>query len=530
MTETPLDPALAPAPARKKVFTTITAEPGQYKGRLLPIIIGTAMFMATLTATVIANALPSIAHDLHQSPITLNMAITVYLLSNAVFLPISGWAADRFGARTVFASAMVLYMFSSVLCGFSHTLWQLIGARALQGVAGAMMMPVGRLVLLRSVAKSDLVRAMSYLTMPSMLGPVVGPPIGGFIVTYFHWSWIFFINVPIGLISLALVLTFIPNIRDEVKRPLDWKGFILTGLGLAGLIYGLQNVGRDALPVWLVAGLLLGGAACMTTYIYHERNAKTTAMLDLDLFRTKTFTTSIIGGLFPRLMIGATPFLLALLLQVGFGMSAFAAGMLTFTSAAGALLMKVAAQPIIRWFGFKRVLIGNAFIVSATFMAYAFFTKTTPHVVMIGILLTGGFFRSLGFTALQSLTFADVPQERMSRATVMMSMSQPLAQSVGIAAAATMVHTFSLMNGDGAQIQAHSITPAFLILGLTSLTALFWYVPLPRNVAEEVSGYVGKKRWEREAEAEAAAEAAAAGDETETMAPLAPEPIGARPA
>jgi MFS family permease len=192
--------------------------------------------------------------------------------------------------------------------------------------------------------------------------------------------------------------------------------------------------------------------------------------------------------------------------------------------------MKIAAQPIIRLFGFKRVLIGNAFIVSGTFMAYAFFTKTTPHILMIAILLTGGFFRSLGFTALQSLTFADVPQERMSRASVMMSMSQPLAQSIGIAAAATMVHTFSLMNGDGAQVQAHSITPAFLILGLTSLTALFWYIPLPKNVAEEVSGHVGKKRWQREAEAEAAAEVAAAGDETETMTPAPREPVGARPA
>ena len=521
MTETPLDESLianAPAP-RKKIFTTITAEPGQYKGRLLPIIIGIAMFMATLTATVIANALPSIARDLHQSPLTLNMAITVYLLTNACFLPISGWAADRFGARTVFASAMVLYMFSSVLCGFSHTLWQLVASRALQGVAGAMMMPVGRLVLLKSVAKSDLVRAMSYLTMPSMLGPVVGPPIGGFIVTYFHWSWIFFINVPVGIISLFLVLTFIPNIKEDVKTDLDWKGFLLTGLGLAGLIYGFENVGRGFLPNWAVAAMLLGGAAAMTIYVYHEKRS-TNAMLDLDLFRNTTFTTSIVGGLFPRLMIGATPFLLALLLQVGFGMSAFAAGMLTFTSAAGALLMKVAAQPIIRWFGFKQVLIGNAFIVAATFMAYAFFTPTTPHSLMIFILLTGGFFRSLGLTALQSLTFADVPQERMSRATVMMSMSQPLAQSIGIGSAAMMVHAFSAINHDGAHIQAHSITPAFLILGFASLSALFWYIPLPKNVAEEVSGHVGKKRWEREAEAEARAEAAAAGDETELSAPI----------
>ncbi len=529
MTEAPLDNGLAQQAPRKKIFQTIAAEPGQYKGRLLPIIIGSAMFMATLTATVISNALPSMARDFGESPLTLNMAITVYLLTNACFLPVSGWAADRFGARTVFVSAMVLYVFSSVLCGFSQELWHLVGARALQGVAGAMMMPVGRLVLLKSVAKSDLVRAMSYLTMPSMLGPVIGPPIGGFIVTHWHWSWIFFINVPVGMVAIALVMTFIPNIKEETKTALDWKGCVLTGLGLAGLIFGFENIGRGFIPGWMVAALLLSGAAAMITYIWHEKHSKH-PMLDLSLFKITSFQTSLVGGMFPRLMIGATPFLLALLLQVGFGMTAFAAGMLTFASAAGALLMKITAQPIIRTFGFKAVLIGNAFIVAGTFMAYAFFTEATPHALMIFILLTGGFFRSLGFTALQSLTFADISQERMSRASVMMSMSQPLAQSIGIGAAAMMVHVFSVMNGDGETIQAHSIAPAFLILGAISLIALFWYIPLPKDIAQEVSGHVGKKRWEREAERQAREEAAAADDETESAPAVEAAPPEAKPA
>jgi EmrB/QacA subfamily drug resistance transporter len=236
--------------------------PGQV-GRLVPMIIGCALFMQTLDATVISNALPTMARSLHEDVLTLNLAITSYLLASAIFLPISGWAADRFGAKLVFRIAIVLFAFSSFLCGISQNLGELVGARMLQGMAGAMMTPVGRLVLLRSVPKQELVRAMSYLTMPAMLGPVLGPPVGGFIVTHFSWRWIFFINIPMGILGVVLVTLFIRNIREEETLPLDWRGFFLTGLGFAGVVYGFENLGRGKLPAAAVAAMLIGGVACL---------------------------------------------------------------------------------------------------------------------------------------------------------------------------------------------------------------------------------------------------------------------------
>jgi MFS family permease len=230
--------------------------------QLAPLIVGCALFMEMLDATVISTALPAIAHSMHEDPIRLNLAITSYLLSLAVFIPISGWMADRFGARTVFRAAIVIFTIGSILCGVSHSLMQLVAARIAQGFGGAMMVPVGRLIVLKTVRKSELVTAMSYLTVPAILGPVVGPPLGGFIVTYYSWRWIFFINLPIGILGFVLVTVLIENIREEEVFPLDWIGFILTGVGLAGLVLGFEMVGRGMLPVSVVIAILGGGGLC----------------------------------------------------------------------------------------------------------------------------------------------------------------------------------------------------------------------------------------------------------------------------
>ena len=461
-------------------------------GRLVPLIIGAALFMQTLDATVISNALPTMARSLHEDPVTLNLAITSYLLASAVFLPISGWAADRFGAKLVFRIAIVMFAVSSALCGFSQNLPELVAARMLQGVAGAMMTPVGRLVLLRSVPKHELVRAMSYLTMPAMLGPVLGPPIGGFIVTYFSWRWIFFINVPMGILGVVLVSVFIRNIREEATTPLDWRGFILTGFGLAGMVYGFENLGRGILPFSVVAAMLAGGAVCLAIFAFHARRTPH-AILDLSLLRIQTFTASVVGGAFMRMGMGASPFLLALLLQMGFGMSALGAGLLTFTGAAGALLMKTTARPIIHWFGFKRVLVTNQVITAVTFVSYAFFTAGTPHALIIAVLLTGGFFRSLQFTALNTLAYADIELAQMSRASSLASMGQQLSQSVGIGLAALLLHQFRTLHHSAA-LQSADVSPVFWIIGLISLGGLFYFVPLPRDAGAEVSGHKGGGR------------------------------------
>ena len=476
--DAPADPARADR--------AMPAEPAKQTGPLLPMIIGAALFMQTLDSTVISNALPTMARALHEDPVTLNLAITAYLLSAAVFLPISAWVADRFGAKLIFRAAIVGFAFSSLLCGLSQNLTELVAARMLQGVAGALMLPVGRVVLLRSVPKSELVRAMSYLTMPALLGPILGPPVGGFIVTFWSWRWIFFINVPMGILGVVLATLFIPDVREEETQKFDLRGFILTGCGLAGLVYGFDNLGRNALPFTVVAAMLIGGVLCAALYVPHARRTPH-AILDLSLLKIHTFAAATIGGLFSRILVGASPFLLALLLQLGFGLSAFEAGLLTFTGAVGALLMKATAHPIIRFFGFRNILIGNAVAVAIISGSYALFRATTPHWILIGALLVGGFFRSLQFTALNALGYADISSESMSRASSLASMFQQLAQSLGVGLAAVLLH-YTLAWHDSATLRAADITPAFAIVALLSLFALFFYVPLPANAGAEVSG------------------------------------------
>jgi EmrB/QacA subfamily drug resistance transporter len=455
-------------------------------GALAPMIIGCALFMQTLDSTIISTALPTMAHSLREDPVTLNLAITAYLLSAAVFLPISGWAADRFGAKNVFRVAIVTFALSSLFCGLAHNLPELVIARMVQGMGGAMMAPVGRLVLLKSVPKSELVQAMSYLTMPAMLGPILGPPVGGFIVTYFSWRWIFFINIPVAVIGVVLVSIFIENVREENPIRLDWRGFILTGFGLAGIVYGFENLGRDVMPFSTVLAMLAGGAVCLAVYGWHARRTPH-AILDLTAFRLKSFMSATVGGTPLRMAMGASPFLLALLLQMGFGLSALEAGLITFTSAAGALLMKATARPIIARFGFKNVLVWNTLITSTVFMGYGLFRASTAHWLIIFTLLVGGFFRSLQFTALNALAYADIEQAGMSRASSLASVGQQLSQSIGIGFAAILLGM--LRHGHAGQaLRASDISPAFVIIGAISFLGLAFFLPLPHDVGAEVSG------------------------------------------
>lgn len=456
------------------------------RGWLIPAIIGSALLMQSLSATVLFNALPVIAHALHEDPLRLNLAVTLYLLSSAVFLPLSGWAADKFGARRILVLAMILYAVSSAMCGFATSLWELLAARTLQGVASAMMAPVGRLVLLRTTPKGELVGAMSVLSTPALLGPVIGPLLGGAIVTFWDWRWIFFMNLPIAVIGVALVLRYVPNVQEQEVSPLDWRGVFLTGVGLSGLIFGFENLGRDALPPAAVAGLFAVGIVSLWLYgRYARRNPN--AIIDLSLFRLPTFKAAVIGGGFLRITLGASPFLLAMLFQIGFGLSPFRAGLLTFISAAGALAMKTAAPPILRRFGFRRVLVVNTFITAALFLVYALFKPGTPHWIIMVLLLAGGFFRSLQFTGLNGLAYADIDQPRMSRATTMSSMSQQLVQSIGIGLAALLLHATLQLRGE-TRITVDAVAPVFVIIGLITFISLAYYVRLPRNAGDEMAG------------------------------------------
>jgi EmrB/QacA subfamily drug resistance transporter len=456
-----------------------------------PLIVATALFMENLDGTVIATALPAMAADLHEDPVALKLALTSYLLSLAVFIPLSGWMADRYGARKVFRAAIFVFTLGSIFCGVSSTLTEVVLSRIAQGLGGAMMVPVGRLVLLRTAPRHELVRALAYLTVPALIGPAIGPPLGGFIATYFHWRFIFWINAPIGLLGMALVTRFIPDLREEQTWPLDMKGFVLSGFGLAALIFGLSFVGRDYAPSFVTIALILSGAVSLAAYVRHAR-VTPYPIIDLRLMRIPTFHAAILGGFVFRIGLGAIPFLLPLMLQMGFGMTAFQSGSLTFVSAIGAIAMKTTAQPILRWLGFRRVLMLNALISVGFFFGMGFFTAATAHWVIIATLLAGGFFRSLQFTALNAIGYADIDRSDMSRATSFSSVAQQLSLSAGVAVGAAALEAVRGLHGGGA-LRAEDFPLAFFIVAAFAAASAFFFWRLPADAGVELT-----RRGERE--------------------------------
>lgn len=437
--------------------------------RMIPFIVGCALFMQMLDSTVVATALPAMAAALGSTPVRLNVAITSYLLAVAVFVPISGWAADRFGARRVFIAAIALFTLSSIACALSRDLSQLVVARIVQGMAGAMMVPVGRVILLRTVPKEDLLRAMSFLSIPALLGPVIGPPLGGFMVTYMSWHWIFLINIPIGVLGIALVLRYVQEVREADAPRLDLVGFLLSGVALATLVSGFEALGHGLVSPLTVAALLGGGLVCGLLYVWHARRAPH-PIIDLALLRVPTFAISTLGGNLCRFAVGAVPFLLAMLLQVGFGLSPFSAGMITFASAAGALLMKFVAARIVTRFGFRRVLTINAVLTGLFIMFNGAFTPTTPVWLMIAVLLVGGFFRSLQFTAVNALTYADIPPEKMSRASSFAAMAQQLGISLGVGVAAVTLNLSMSVRG-ASTLAIGDVVVSFIVIGILCMAS-----------------------------------------------------------
>jgi EmrB/QacA subfamily drug resistance transporter len=476
------------------------------KERLIPLIVATALFMENMDSTVIATSLPAIAADIGTSPLTLKLAITSYLLSLAVFIPASGWTADRFGARMVFSLAVAVFMVGSVGCALSSSVTHFVIARIVQGIGGAMMTPVGRLVLLRSIDKSALVNAMAWVTVPALVGPVIGPPLGGFITTYFSWHWIFLINLPIGLLGIFMAMRYIDPIRSEDPERFDLYGLVLAGIGLGGIAFGLSVAGLNLLPWTVVAALVVIGSISMTLYVIH---AKRTAspVLDFSMLRLPTLRAAIIGGFLFRLGIGALPFLLPLLMQVGFGLSPFKSGMVTFGSAVGAMGMKTLAARLIRTFGFRNIMVINAVVSSIFLAACALFTATTPLLLILIILVVGGFFRSLQFTAINTVAYAEVEPAQMSRATTLVSVNQQLAISAGVAVGAFSVETTMLMR-HVSELSASDFAPAFLVVSVVSAASTYFFWQMPDDAGHEISGRKAVEISSRKGAAKAAAKAA----------------------
>src|SRR5579864_2059372 len=479
------------------------------KERLIPLIVATALFMENMDSTVIATSLPAIAADIGTSPLALKLAITSYLLSLAVFIPASGWTADRFGARLVFSIAIGVFMVGSIGCALSSSVTDFVIARTLQGIGGAMMTPVGRLVLLRSIDKSALVNAMAWVTVPALIGPVIGPPLGGFITTYFSWHWIFLINIPIGFVGIVMALRYIDPIRGETNERFDLYGLVLAGVGLAGIAFGLSVAGLNLLPWPIVAALVAIGSISMTLYVRHARRMDS-PVLDFALLRLPTMRASIIGGFMFRLGIGALPFLLPLLMQVGFGLSPFQSGLVTFASAVGAMGMKTLASRIIRTFGFRNMMTINAVVSSLFLGACALFTVTTPLLLIMIILVVGGFFRSLEFTAINTVAYAEVEPAQMSRATTLVSVNQQLAVSAGIAIGAFSVES-TLWMRHMSELTADVFAPAFLVVAVISAMSTFLFWQMPDDAGHEISGRKAVEISSRKHAAQEAVKAASQG-------------------
>ncbi|GAB3252446.1 MFS transporter [Chitinimonas naiadis] len=446
---------------------------------IIPLIVACALFMENMDATVIATSLPVMARDLGQSPITLKLALTAYVVGLGVFIPICGWMADRFGSRSVFCSAIGVFIAGSLLCAAATSLTAFVAARFLQGIGGAMMVPVGRIIIFRAVPREELVKAVGYLTLPALLGPIIGPPLGGFITTYFHWRWIFQVNIPISLLGFYLARKYIGNEREATASPLDLPGFILSATGSSLAMLGFAMLGSPLVSHWVAAGMGLGGIALLLVYFSYARGSEK-PLLDLRFLRIPTFHASVVGGALFRIGLGATPFILPLALQEGLGMSPFHSGAITCASAFGAIFMKTIAPRALKRWGFRRVLIINALFAGLALMAYGLFTTGMSIWLMVAIVALGGFFPSLQFTALNSIVYADISHEDAGRATSLASVVQQLSLGMGVIVAGMALQFSSHVQGHP-HLTASDFWPVFILIGLFSIAS----IPLTRKLPHD---------------------------------------------
>ena len=454
--------------------------------RIVPIVLAVALFMENMDSTVIATSLATIASDIGTSPIALKLALTSYYVALAVFIPISGRMADRFGAKTVFRLAIATFVVGSLACALADSLEAFVAARFLQGMGGAMMTPVGRLLLVRAVSKSDLVSAMAWFTIPALIGPLVGPPIGGAIATYADWRWIFIINLPIGIAGIILATRFLPFVAKIPNITFDWKGFALSGFACAGVVFGFSVVSLPALPPVFGLAMAFLGALSGLAYIRHAARHER-PVVELRLLRIPTLRAAIIGGAIFRVGSGAVPFLFPLMLQLGFGYTPFQSGLVSAVSIGGAMMMKFLAKPILRRFGFRATLIGTGILGGGLMTMIAFYRPETPIAVLVVLLLIGGFFRSLFFTAINTLAFADVPSVKAGDATSMLAAFQQVSVATGVAVAGGLLEAGMALGGTGMPTLA-DFSVAFLIVGTITMLAALAFIGLPQQAGSEVSG------------------------------------------
>ena len=454
--------------------------------RIVPLILAFALFMEQMDATVISTSLPAIAIDIGTSPIALKLALTAYLVSVAIFIPLSSWMADRFGAKRVFTIAIGVFMAGSLACAGANSLEGFVAARFLQGMGGAMMTPISRLILVRGTEKSKLIDALAWLTIPALAGPVIGPPLGGFITTYFSWHWIFLINLPIGILGIFATVRFLPELPASEPGQLDWLGFLLAGIAASGTIFGLSVISLPALPPSYGMTAIVVGVLAGIAYIGHSRRINE-PILKLALLRAPVYRATVLSGSIFRIGNGALPFLLPLMLQIGFGLDPFRSGLITFVSAAGAIVMKFAVQRIYLGFGFKRVLLAGALVSAVLIGAIGGIDKSTPIYMLYSLLLVIGFTRSLFFTGLNALSFSEMEPEDMAQATALNAAAQQLSVAAGVAMAGAVLESAAAANGG--VLTQNGFAIAFLVVGFISALGAIPFLRMHPAAGSEVSGH-----------------------------------------
>ncbi len=466
---------------------TAAPSPQTSSKRLLPWLVAVAFFMESLDTTILNTAVPAIADALKVAPLSMKSVLASYTLSLAVFIPISGWMADRFGTRRVFASAIGLFTLGSFLCGISSNIHLLVACRILQGCGGAMMVPVGRLTLVRTFAKSELVRAMSFVAIPGLVGPMLGPIAGGLIVGYLHWRVIFFVNLPIGLIGLYMVYLHLPDYREEHTIPLDVAGLLLFGSGIGLLSYVLEVFGEHTLNGREILEMLAVSAVLLAGYGYRAETTKF-PLLRLSLFRIRTFRASVSGSFFTRLGIGGIPFLFPLLYQVGLGFTPIQSGMLLMPQAIAAMSLKLTMPKILARFGYRAVLISNTVILGLLIMLFATIGVGTPVWLIALQAFCFGFFTSLQYTSMNTLVFADVAEEQTSSASTIASTMQQMSISFGVATASLATAFFIPDRFDSSPREMiHGIHQAFLVLGVLTVLSTIVFSGLKNADGDSVS-------------------------------------------
>jgi EmrB/QacA subfamily drug resistance transporter len=451
---------------------------------VVPLVVGCAFFMEGLDSTMIAVSIPAMARSLGQNPLRLNLVIATYLLSLAVFIPLSGWIADRLGTRRVFCAAIAIFALGSALCGLSTGLAMLLAMRVVQGFGGAMMTPVGRLILLRSFPRADYVSAMNWMTIPAMIGPTVGPIVGGFVTTYASWRGIFYLNLPIGVVGVVLAWWLFEDFRAPAPARFDIGGFVIAGLGLALLQVAIENVGRPMIPGTVGLALFPGAIALLGGYGWYARQRED-PVLDLRLLRIRTFRIGTLTGGLCRIGLDAVPFLLPLAFQVGFGLSALASGLLTFSSSLGAMAVRVFSGTLLRCFGFRRLLVGTACLAAVVTAGCGLLRADTPAFLMVLMVLLSGCVRSVQYLALNAVSYADVPAPVLSKSTGIGGVAQQLARGFGVASGAMML---AVVAGPR-PVTADDFRIVFLSVAAIPLVSALGFLRLAPTDGGNVSGH-----------------------------------------